>query len=231
MKLMTSCFLCVYITAQTPEVKPVPDPVLIPAEKPQKPYDPTGINFGLGGVIPKGEPFVPLTTAQRKTIFIRDAFINPNIYGRSLIWSIRDTVGNSPEEWGDGPAGFSRRLTSRYARNLISISGRHGLSAWAKYDTRYQRCNCEGWLKRTAHAVSWEFFILNNNGKRVPNWPRIVSTYGAEMLATTWTPGYKWSAQGVQRGTEQFVFGFQTHLIREFMPEIKRAFKRKKKTP
>ena len=71
------------------------------------------------------------------------------------------------------------------------------------------------------------FLTLNREGKQVFNWPKFAGAYSAGMASTTWVNEYKWSAEGLQAGNSQLYFGALFNLVREFGPELKRAFKRK----
>jgi hypothetical protein len=191
-------------------------------------YDPTSINFGIGAIVPPGQSYRPLTGSERVRLWRRQVFENPNTYGRTLLWAARDHQAS-----GRNPAladmNFGERFGSRYARTLMSTSTRHGLSAMVGYDVRYVPSKSSNLGKRLLHALLWDFTTLDRNGKRVFNWPRIVSVYGSEMTSAAWMPGQKWSAYGLQSANEQMVFGWTTDILREFLPDIKRRLKKAKK--
>jgi hypothetical protein len=206
---------------------PVPDVAPAIAKPAKKAYDPTSINLGLGAILPKGQTFVPLTKAQRVQLWKRSMFLNPQTYVRTAIWASRD-LGIEDSPYASGALGFAQRFGSRYARSALSTSIRHGLAGAAGYDLRYVRSSSNNVGKRLLHAIFWDLQTLNRDGKRVFNWPRVVAVYSSEMLSAAWTPRQKWSAYGVQSANEQMLFGWFTDVIREFLPDAKRAFRKMK---
>ncbi len=195
----------------------------------RKRYDPSSIHLGLGAILPKGQQFQPLTGTERMRLWKRQMFLNPNLYIRTTLWAARDQASAGPgDPWSSGAAGFAERFGSRYSRSAMSTSIRHGLAAAAQYDLRYVASTRSNPLLRALHALTWDFRTLNREGKPVVNWPRFAAVYGSELISATYTPGRKWSAYGIQSANEQIVFGGVTDLLREFLPELKRLFRRSK---
>lgn len=187
--------------------------------------DATSINFGIGAIIPRDQAYRPLTSQERVRLWRRSILENPTTYARTLVWATRDQASTNPAL---ANLNFGERFASRYARSVLATSTRHGLSALAGYDVRYSPSKSKNAGKRLLHAVLWDFTALNRDGKRVFNWPRLVSVYGSEIASAAWMPGQKWSAYGVQNGNEQMAFGWATDILREFLPDIKKRLKRGK---
>lgn len=190
--------------------------------------DPVSINMGLGAIVPTNRPYEPLTGAQRFTLWQRDNFMNPQRIGRNLVWSIVDVSRNSPPEWGTGMTGFGQRFGSRFARSMISSSIEGASAAAMGYEVRYVSCKSNGKMARLGHAFLYRVVTLDRHGKPVLNIPQLMGSYASEMIATQWTPGEKWSAQGVRSANEQLLFGVGMNILREFLPDLKRKLKRKK---
>lgn len=226
------------VIPRDPSGKDVKVPIEIPREaaaqalapavsevKPRASHDATSINFGIGAIIPRDQPYQPLTSQERVRLWRRSILENPTTYARTLVWAARDQASTNPAL---ANLNFGERFASRYARSVLATSTRHGLSALARYDVRYAPSKSKSTGKRLLHAVLWDFTALNRDGKRVFNWPRLVSVYGSEMASAAWMPGQKWSAYGVQNGNEQMAFGWATDILREFLPDIKKRLKKGK---
>lgn len=193
---------------------------------PPRSRDAASINFGIGAIIPRDQPYRPLTSQERGRLWRRSILENPSTYGRTLAWAARDQASTNPAL---ANLNFGERFASRYARSVLATSTRHGLSALAGYDVRYSPSKSKNPGRRLLHAVSWDFTTLNREGKRVFNWPRLVSVYGSETASAAWMPGQKWSAYGIQKANEQMAFGWATDILREFLPDIKKRLKKGKK--
>lgn len=181
----------------------------------------------LGTIVPKGVQWAPPTGQQRWNVLKTKAFVGPGAYFRAFGAAAGDQNSNRPRDWGQGGGAYAKRVANRWAVFTLQDSAEAGLSAVAGYETRYVRCNCEGGLKRMGHALQFNFVTFDSKGHKVPNWPKFVSAYGVGMLSTTWTPNSKWSAEGLNRGNSQIYFGVFFNIIREFSPDIAKAFKRR----
>ena len=197
--------------------------------KPPATPDPTSINFGLGAIADASQPYVPLTAEERARLWAKNNFVNPRAYLRAFVFSIPQHQNNNPPEWGTGAAGYLRRSGSRYARFTISSSIHHGLAGALGHDPRYISCrNCKGVGHRLWHSFVYEFLTYNRDGRPVFNVAAVAGQFGSEAIASTWIPNRTVGHQ-LKRGlTEQVSFGWLSNVAREFSPEIKRLFKRKK---
>ena len=228
MLLVTACTMA-SLVCQTPPGESAASATAASAGAPEPAaaYDPASINLGIGAILPSDRPYVPLTGKERYTIWYRDNFLNPQKYAKGTFWSLMDVSRNRPPEWGSGVSGFGKRFGSRFARSFIASSIEDASAAGLGYDVRYISSDSKSTKARLGHAVLYRFITLNRDGKRVFNLPPLLGTFAAEMLATKWTPGEKWSAHGVRSANEQVVFGIGMNVLKEFLPDIRRKLKRK----
>lgn len=108
---------------------------------------------------------------------------------------------------------MSKRYGNTFLTFTLQDSAGHALSAATGYEVRYVQCKCTGLLPRIGHALLFNIVTLDQNGKRVFNWPAIGGAYAVGMLSARYTPNQKWSAEGIQAGNTAFAFGFGSSLI------------------
>ena len=99
---------------------------------------------------------VPVYTRPTQQIklhnYVFDAFGPYPIAGAAIVAGIGQ-VDNTPLEWKQGAAGYSRRFGSDVGIAAISTTTRYALAQAFKEDTLYYRCECKGVLPRLRHAV------------------------------------------------------------------------------
>lgn len=103
-----------------------------------------------------------------------------------------------------------------------------GAAAALGYEQRYIQCNCDGTLRRTAHAMAMNFITYDRRGRWVPNIPRVGSTIAAEYISRGWLPDERrTAAQNVQELSLQLATGSLVNVWREFSPPLIRRIKSK----
>jgi hypothetical protein len=182
----------------------------------------------LGVTVLKEQKWSPPTREQRWAVYKLRSFTGPSMYFRTIGTALTDQQQTIPKDWGQGWDAFGKRLANHYATYQLIDGAEMGLSALAGYDPRYIQSRSTGIWNRMGHAVAFNFVTLDGRGKTVLNWPKFVAAYGGGMLSTTYTPGTKWSAEGLRMGTAQVSFGVAADLVKEFAPDLIRKFRRKK---
>jgi hypothetical protein len=182
----------------------------------------------LGTTLRRDQIWAPPTTAQRWQVYRLRSFTGPGAYIRTLSVAASDQQHNLPSSWGQGWDAYGKRVLNRYATFQLQDATEAGLSALASYDPRYIQCRCTNFWSRIGHAALWDFVTYDRNGKTVFNWPKFASAYGIGMLATTYTPETKWSAEGVRNGNTQVSFGILANILKEFSPDLIRKFRKPK---
>lgn len=191
-------------------------------------YDPANINYGFGGVLPKDVPFRPMTGEQRWRMFVNDEFKNLGGYMRAFGTSLIDQRQDRPAEWDQNASGYAKRFGSRFGKFAISSGIEHSTAYALGHDPRYIRCRCEGFFPRFGHALAYQVISYNREGKRVFYVSRLAGAFAGEAVSTAWLPGQKWYVEGYQGALQQVSIGAVFNVLREFGPEIKRKFGRKK---
>lgn len=111
----------------------------------------------------------------------------------------------------------------------MSSSINHGMSGLLGHDPRYISCRgCKGVGHRLWHAFVYEYMTYNRHGRPVFNISALAGQVGSEAIASTWIPDRSVGAQIKKGLIEQVSIGWLSNVAREFSPEIKKLFKRKK---
>src|ERR1700755_1284536 len=115
------------------------------------------VNWLYGAYIPKEAPLVALNGQQRWKLYVRQTYTTPGIYIKTAFFAVHDQVRNTPEDWGDGFAGFAKRVGSNQATNIIQNSFTSLGQGMVGWEPRYDRCKCEGGWPRFRHAFVRNF--------------------------------------------------------------------------
>ncbi len=234
MKLCCGLLVCLFVVQAgfaadadaEKDLPAVPDaPVAAKVPDTEAAVDPIGVHPLFGAQVPKGV-YKPLTKKQRLELFERQTFTTPNPWLRTSISTGISMIQGRQHSWGGGIQGYGRRYSSQYATYVIRNSFL-SLGAWGLgYDTRYVQSNSHNAFSRIGHAILQNFLTVNHQGHTTVNIPRILSGYGAGMIATNWQPNSKWSAQGIRAGNEQLIYGGVFNIGREFAPEVDHLMKK-----
>ncbi len=187
------------------------------------------VNWLYGAYVPKDVPLVALNGRQRVHLWVRASFATYGIYFKTALFSISDQINDHPPAWGDGWAGYGKRMASRQGQFVIQNS----LSALGNgllgYEPRYNRCRCDGFWPRTGHAMARNFVTYDRTETKVRlQVPLYAAAFGAGVVAGTWTPNHDLLTTGGHGALTQAGFGILANFVGEFWPEIERIWKRKR---
>lgn len=169
-----------------------------------------------------------LTQEQRLQHLLKTNFFSAGAVARTVLPSVITHLNDSPPEWDRNGEGFSRRLGFQFAtqtsRGLIRSAG----AALLGTDPRYQRCNCKGFFRRGAYALSGFVLAADANGVRRFDPSNLLSAYGSGYIGAALYPdSYRIAVKGYQLGNQQaFQVGMQNVLL-EFGPDMGRFVKKK----
>jgi hypothetical protein len=188
------------------------------------------VNWLYGAYIPKDAPLVPLNGEQRFKLYIRQTFTTPGIYIKTGFFAMHDQVKNTPSEWGDGFAGFAKRVGSNQATNIIQNSFTslgQGIVGW---EPRYDRCRCDGAWPRFRHAFVRNFITYDRSEQSIrPNIMPFAAAFGAGVIGATWNPNNPTiTVKGYQSVITQAWVGVVINAIGEFAPDVKKKLSRHK---
>ena len=129
------------------------------------------------------------TQATKLHNYVFDAFGPYPLVGAALAAGINQAY-DTPPEWKQGAAGYSRRFGSNFGIAAVSTTTRYGLAQVLGEDTLYYRCECKGVLPRLRHAVTSTLTARRGeDGHRVFSLPALIAPYAGTMTAVyAWYP-------------------------------------------
>jgi hypothetical protein len=134
--------------------------------------------------------YVRPTTKMKLHSYLFDAFGPYPIVGAALAAGLNQ-ADNTPPEWGQGAAGYSRRFGSDFGIAAVTTTTRYALARAFREDTLYYRCECRGVFPRLGHAVISTFTgRRGDDGHRAFSFSALVAPYAGTMTAIyAWYPG------------------------------------------
>jgi hypothetical protein len=214
------CVLCCAAFAQSP---PAPAPDLAPPSAIQLPANPaTQPQPGEVG-------FVPLSGSQRASLFFKGYVASPIPYLTSIAEATVTLMADDPDGWGRNWNDYGKRVGTNFALLTMEEGIHDAGDAALRLDPRYFRCRCSGVWPRAWHALKMTALAYDGDGRLHLDLPRFVADYGSSMIVTTgYPPHYAPLVQGVQMGHMQVGSDAGMNLLREFSPDLKRIFHRRK---
>jgi hypothetical protein len=136
---------------------------------------------------------------------------------------------DSPTEWGQGGAGYSKRVASSMASSGIRAVLAFGLDSTLHQDPRYYRSDSRGFWPRTKHALRATILTRTDSGGETFSTWRIGSAYGAAFISEQWYPDrYHTVQHGFVGGSTRLGFDVVKNVIAEFWPDMKKKISRRK---
>jgi len=129
---------------------------------------------------------------------------------------------DSPREWGQGGAGYGRRLGSTLAYSGVRNALGFGLDTALHQNPRYDRTGGTGLWRRTRHAIRGTILTRKDSGGETLSTWRLGSAYGAAFLSNQWRPDrVNTVTLSLSQGSTQIGFDVIVNLGSEFWPDIK----------
>jgi len=125
---------------------------------------------------------------------------------------------NTPPEWKQGVAGYSKRFGSEFGINAVTITTRYGLAQAFREDTLYYRCECRGAFPRLGHAMISTFTgRRGENGHRAFSLAALVAPYAGTMTAVYgWYPSRYNAKDGFRMGNYSLLGYVAENVALEF---------------
>jgi hypothetical protein len=168
-------------------------------------------------------PSAPLHKPILKRLFSVEA-LTATIPGAVL-----QQVHDWPDEWGKKRLGFEKRLGSLYAQFVVGVLIEDGVKAIHHEDTRYRRLGHGNFFKRMGHVITDTVTAREPDGSRTVALSMPANAYGSWAIATLWSPREYRNAESIfEWGTAGVGVSAGTNLVREFWPDLKGIFCKKK---
>ena len=179
--------------------------------------------FLLCGCLYAQDPLEPLTADMRIKVWATQAFWSPGVFSNAVIPAITTQLADEPREWGQGTAGFMRRSSSSFGRNVLQQSYKAGIAAALSHEVRYVPAHNASFCARVANALTSDFVTRNASGDRVPNVAHLGGTIASEYTANLWMPDrYRTASRTMRRAGFVIAYESGLRIFQEFSPELKR---------
>jgi hypothetical protein len=158
------------------------------------------------------------TTSMKLHSYLFETFGPYPIVGSAVVAGINQ-VDNTPPEWKQGFAGYSKRWGSDFAIAGVTTTTRFALARAFREDTLYYRCECKGTLPRLNHAViSTLTGRHGDDGHRVFSFPALIAPYAGTMTAVYgWYPGRYNAKDGFRMGNYSLLAYAAGNVALEFL--------------
>ncbi len=186
------------------------------------------------GVVPNNRttessiPFHSITSLQKVTIAFKDSFDWP-VYPTAGAFALLYQLENQNPSFGQGMAGYARRLASSYADQTLGNMMTEGFVPTLTHeDPRYFRLG-EGSIKHRAWYAATQIFVTRtDSGRRTFN----ISEWGGNAAAVAISNAYYPDTRDARDNLEKLLIQCSTDAfsneLKEFWPDVKRHFKKDK---
>jgi len=189
------------------------------------------------GVLPNNrsaeasDPFKALTVKQKLTIAAKDSF-DGAVYPTAAIFSVVYQAENQNPSFGQGIKGYAQRVGGAFGDQMIGNMMTEGFApALLHEDPRYFRLGQGAAGKRIFYAVSRIFVTPTDHNHMTFNF----AEWGGNAVATAISNAYYVDGRNAADNTEKLLVQCGTdalsNVLKEFWPDVKRHFARKKDLP
>jgi hypothetical protein len=161
--------------------------------------------------------YIRPTTETKLHSYLFDAFGPYPIAVTTFVAGINQ-ADDTPPEWKQGVAGYSKRFGSDFGINAITITTRYALAQALHEDALYYRCECEGVIPRFRHAMVSTFTgRRGEDGHRVFSISALVAPYAGTMTAVYgWYPSRYDAKDGFRMGNYSLLGYIAENVALEF---------------
>lgn len=141
--------------------------------------------------------------------------------GRAGVGAGVTQATNTPREWGQGAAGFGKRLGSGFGKHLVKSGIQYPLAKAFHEEFGYTRSHKKGFGPRLKYALTATIITRKTTtGKRTVSKSELGSAFGSGMVSRLWQPastrtiGAGFASGGIAIGADA-----AGNVAREFWPE------------
>lgn len=129
---------------------------------------------------------------------------------------------DSPDEWGQGGAGFGKRYASSVAGNFTRQSMAFVLESAFHEDPRYFPSEEKGFKSRVKNVLLQTLVARTDSQRNHFAYGRIMSAFANAQLVNTWQPASTGSVgDGVLRGFTTLGGDLGVNFLQEFVPFLR----------
>jgi hypothetical protein len=210
--------------AQTPDTPPTP-----PTAPPVQPGQtaPPAPDKRIFGVLPNYRTanamavYMPITAKQKFTIAAKDSFDYP-LLGLAAVIAAWGQADNSHPEFGQGWAGYGRRVGTSYADQAIGNMMTEGIfPSMLHEDPRYFRRGYGGVWHRTFYAATRVFVTKTDSGGTRFNFSELLGNATGTAISNAYYPDTRDVGDNVEKLASQIGIDAVSQVLKEFWPDLK----------
>ncbi|HEU0119884.1 MAG TPA: hypothetical protein VFQ91_05110 [Bryobacteraceae bacterium] len=173
--------------------------------------------------------YAPLSAEERLKWFGTTTYGPRSLLVGGTAVSAWRTWRNRPHEWGPGWEGFGKRYGARILGNTFTNGVEASMGALWDEDPRYFRRGEGGAKKRLGNALKQTFMSRFGDGEYRFGAAKATGIVGGAFAQKMWMPdSVTTNRHCLYRIGGGYSGRFVGNLFREFLPDLKRAIKRKK---
>jgi hypothetical protein len=166
--------------------------------------------------------YTPITAKQKFTIASKDSFDYPLIGLAAAIAGIGQW-DNSHPAFGQGMAGYGRRVGTSYADQAIGNMMTEGIfPSLLHEDPRYFRRGYGSKWSRTYYALTRVLVTRTDSGGRRFNFSELLGNATAVAISNSYYPDNHGVGDNVEKLGEQIGIDAISQVLKEFWPDVKR---------
>ncbi len=173
-------------------------------------------------------PAVSTPTDPPDLGFWRD-LISPRALLATAPGTLLDQIHEFPKEWGEGVPAAEKRAASLYGQFVIGDLIERGVKAIDHENTHYRRRGEGNFFRRMDHIIVFTVVARTPDGGYSPAYSTLANDYGSWAIATLWSPHSLRNAASIfEWGTGNVGVRAGGNFLREFWPDVKSIFRKKK---
>jgi hypothetical protein len=212
--------------AQNPEPQPAPtSPPVQPGQT-----EPPAPDKRIFGVLPNYRTanatavYMPITVKQKFTIAAKDSFDYP-LVGLAAVIAAWGQADNSHPEFGQGWAGYGRRVGTSYADQAIGNMMTEGIfPSMLHEDPRYFRRGYGTVWSRAWYAATRVFVTKTDAGGTRFNFSEVLGNATGTAISNAYYPDTRDVGDNVEKLASQIGIDSASQVLKEFWPDIKHKF-------
>jgi hypothetical protein len=173
-------------------------------------------------------PFKPLTAKQKITIAAKDSF-DGAVYPTALIMSVIYQAENANPSFGQGFKGYAKRAGTAFGDQMIGNMMTEGfMPALLHEDPRYFRIGEGSFGRRLWYAATRTVVTTTDSNKRTFNFAEWTGNSVAVGISNLYYQDGRHWGDNVERLLVQCGTDTLSNVLKEFWPDVKRHFQKKK---
>ncbi len=166
--------------------------------------------------------YMPITAKQKFTIASKDSFDYP-LLGLAAFIAAYGQLDNAHPEFGQGWAGYGRRVGTSYADQAIGNMMTEGIfPSLLHEDPRYFRRGHGSVWSRTVYAASRVLVTRTDSGGTRFNFSEVLGNATGTAISNAYYPDNRDVGDNVEKLGSQIGIDAASQVLKEFWPDIKR---------